>query len=408
MSARPIRARATLALALAALALPLAALPAQRRTAAPSAAPFVLTARNPLPVERLDEVVEVPWATVRQRLPAASAERVRVLDANGREVASQALDADADGRTDALLFLGDFRPEELRVFTVEARAAARFEPRVAVRHDAPRDDAAWESDRIAFRTYGQGLKRTPQPLSSSGVDVWPKRVRALVLDRWYAKGQDAYHTDTGEGADFFDVGPTLGAGGTAVWQNDSLYRADNFTSHRILANGPIRAILELDYAPWDAGGMRVAETKRITIDAGRHLYRTESTFRSEAAEVPYAIGLVKRPGMVGATSRGSEWAWLAGWGPVTRRTGGHGELGTAVLLPAERLVEWEETGDHYLAIARARPGVPAVHWVGAGWTASGDFPTPQSWWTHLDAEARRMAAPIVVTAGRPGADAPAN
>jgi pectinesterase len=37
-----------------------------------------------------------------------------------------------------------------------------------------------------------------------------------------------------------------------------------------------------------------------------------------------------------------------------------------------------------------------VHWIGAGWTATGDFPTAESWWTYLDAFARRLASPVSV------------
>jgi pectinesterase len=118
-----------------------------------------------------------------------------------------------------------------------------------------------------------------------------------------------------------------------------------------------------------------------------------------AAEIPYAIGVVKRPGMIGITSKAQPWAWLTGWGPVAPKNGGHGELGNAVLLPRERVVDWKEAHNHYVAVARAASGQPVVHYVGAGWTASGDFPTPQAWWGYLDAFAQRLAAPVKVTLG---------
>ncbi|MDQ3082563.1 MAG: DUF4861 domain-containing protein [Gemmatimonadota bacterium] len=201
----------------------------------------------------------------------------------------------------------------------------------------------------------------------------------------------------GLAADFFDVGETLGAGGTAIWKNDSIYRADNFKAWKVLANGPIRAIFELRYDPWTGGGLTVSETKRVSIDAGQNLYRAESIFRSESAsEIPYAIGLVKRPGMRGTESSELAWAWLSGWGRVAPKNGGHGEHGTAVLLPRSRLKDWKEIKNHYLAVSSARSGEPVVHYVGAGWTASSDFPTPQSWWAYLDKFASRLAAPIEV------------
>lgn len=360
-----------------------------------------LTAENALSVARPDEIITIRWSEVTAALSAARPDRVRVLDDSGREVVSQVSDNDGDGRPDELLFLSDFWPKQQKSFAIEAEAPAKAASRVFIRHDEPRDDVAWESDRIAFRIYGEGLKKTTSAMSSSGIDVWPKRVRSLVVEKWYTKGHDAYHIDTGEGADFFDVGETLGAGGTAIWRNDSIYRADNFKAWRIIANGPIRAVFELRYDPWRGGDVNTSETKRITIDAGQNLYRSESNFRSEGgSEIPYAIGLVKRPGMRGTESRQEEWAWLSGWGPVVPKNGGHGELGTAVMLPRSRVKDWKETGNHYLAISSAKSGEAVVHYVGAGWTASGDFPTPQSWWDYLDIFARRLASPVKVALNR--------
>jgi len=370
-------------------------------TSAAGAQSLTITAENTLAVERRDEVISVDWKTLADALPGATPSRLRISDASGREIPAQTIDSECDGRFDALLFVADFWPKEKKSFTVSAQAPSlKATPRVFIRHDEPRDDIAWESDRIAFRIYGEGLKKTSSAMSSNGIDVWPKSVHALVVEKWYTKGHDAYHIDTGEGADFFDVGETLGAGGTAIWKNDTIYRADNFKSWKIIANGPMRAIVELRYAPWSGGGITVSEVKRITVDAGQNLYKSESIFSAESNPIPYAIGLVKRPGMRGSESKEKSWAWLSGWGPVAPKNGGHGELGTAVIIPRERLTDWKETNNHYLAIGTARPGVGAVHYVGAGWTASGDFPTPQSWWAYLDRFAERLANPIMVNVGR--------
>lgn len=355
-------------------------------------------ATNPLSLRRIDETLSLSWSDITARLGPKTASGLRVLDADGNELPSQIVDNDGNGAPDEFIWQADFAPKGSRTFVIEAHAPAKYAPRVFVRHDEPRDDVAWESDRMAWRIYGEGLKKTSSAMSSSGIDVWVKSVRSLVVEKWYGKGHDSYHVDTGEGADFFDVGETLGAGGTALWRRDSLYRADNFKAYKILANGPIRAIFELRYDPWSAPGITATETKRISIDAGQNLYREESVFAStDSPDIVYAIGMVKRPGMRGTESRDKSWVWLTGWGPVAPKNGGHGELGTAVLLPRSRLLDWKETSDHYLAIAHAASGEKAVHYIGAGWTASGDFPTPQSWWAYLDDFADRLALPIVVT-----------
>jgi pectinesterase len=374
---------------------------AAQAAAAPSARVSV-RAENSLPIERRDETIALAWSDLRAALPAVQAQRVRVVDAaTGREIVIQVLDANADGQPDSLLFQSSFWPSESHAFFVEATPPSSSpKARVHARYDVPRDDMAWENDRIAFRIYGVGLWKTPDSLISNGIDVWPKRTRDLVLEKWYGKGHDEYHTDRGEGADFYNVGATLGAGGTAVWRDGKLHRFQNFKTHKIVADGPIRAIFDLEYEPIDVGGQRVAETKRIIIDAGSNLYRSESVFRTDgSAEIPYAIGFVKRKGMIGSTSKAQAWGWLSAWGPVDVKQGegGHGELGTALLLDRQRVVDWKESDDHYFAVASAKPGQPVVHYIGAGWTASGDFPDVRVWWDYLTKSAQRLGTPVKVT-----------
>lgn len=364
-------------------------------------ASFTVRAENPLPIARQSETISVPWTTVQHELTGASPAGVRVIDVgSGREIVSQVVDDDGNGTMDELIFQSDFSPNEWRRYTIEAAApqASYAKKRVYVAHEDPRDDVAWESDRIAYRIYGQGLWKVDS-LLSSGVDIWVKRVRDPIVDKWYKKGHDEYHHDNGEGADFFDVGQSLGAGGTAIWKNDSLYRAWNFKNWKIIANGPVRAIFELSYQPWDAPGLRVTEIKRVAIDAGHNLNHVTSIFRSEngVTEIPWTTGIVKRPSVVGSESKVRPWAWLAEWGPVVPKDGGHGNLGIGILMPRASVDDWKETSDHYLAISHARSGQPVDYWIGAGWTDSGDFRDVQDWWNYLDNWAQRLSTPLKVT-----------
>ncbi|MEO7456254.1 MAG: DUF4861 domain-containing protein [Gemmatimonadaceae bacterium] len=365
-------------------ALPTLALAQTPRTA--------VRAENTLNITRHDETVAVAWSDIQRRLATAKPDAIRVTDAEGREIASQVVD-------DSLIFQGDFNAKETRRFTIEAAApSVKYAPKVAIRHDDPRDDMAWESDRVAFRIYGEGLKKTSSAMSSNGIDVWNKKTRNLIVEKWYSAGHDSYHVDTGEGADFYDVGETLGNGGVAGWARDTIWRGDNFKAWKVIANGPVRAIFELRYDPWKVGNGTMSEVKRIAIDAGSNLYKATSTFTSPAGgELPYVVGTVKRPGMIGIMSRNYPWAWVTGWGPVAPKSGGHGEMGTAVLIPRASLSDWKELFGHYLAVSKATSGKPVVHYVGAGWTDSGDFPTPQSWWKYLDEMAQRIDAPLKVT-----------
>ena len=146
---------------------------------------FVVRAENPLALTRTDETIGLAWNDVKAKLPNASATQVRVRDfASGRAVVSQVVDNDGDGTMDELIFQATFAPNDVKRFVIEA--AAPYKPdkvRVYASHQDPRDDVAWESDRIAFRIYGQGLWKVDS-LLSSGVDVWVKRVRTPIVEKW--------------------------------------------------------------------------------------------------------------------------------------------------------------------------------------------------------------------------------
>ena len=143
----------------------------------------------------------------------------------------------------------------------------------------------------------------------------------------------------------------------------------------------------------------MSETKRISLDAGHNLNHVVSIFKTDnaSADIPWVTGIVKRPSVVGSESKAKPWAWLAEWGPIVPKNGGHGDLGIGILLPRDAVVDWKETSDHYMALSRAKSGEPMSYYVGAGWTASGDFHDVRDWWAYLDDQAQRIATPLAVT-----------
>src|SRR5687767_15551110 len=58
-------------------------------------------AENPLAIQRNDEVVAVPWNRI-AAIQGIGPDRVRAVDGNGNEIASQVIDNDADGKPDEL------------------------------------------------------------------------------------------------------------------------------------------------------------------------------------------------------------------------------------------------------------------------------------------------------------------
>jgi pectinesterase len=355
-----------------------------------------VTVRNPSNVERRFETIEVDWQKMRALNPSLTPANVAVF--NGKEqIPSQCLDGDGDGAVDHLLFQVNLHPRAVQTLSIMAEKHPRvFPSAVDARFEVPREDVAWESDRIAYRIYGPALAAEV----NNGLDVWVKRVRTLIVDKWYsasaAAKKDTYHEDHGEGADFFAVGRTLGAGACAIAKGDSLYQPGVFTMQRITATGPIRAMFTVVYEKGSIDGVPYKEVKTYAIDAGHNLNRIQVTYTGLRSNdsLRFVAGLVKRKDVV------CEWdsvlATMALWGPVNDDPVNE-YLGTGVVLPKPGFAGMKELKDQYVLSAHVKVGVPITYVAGAGWTRSGDFKIQSDWTKLLKYWARCLAEPIVVT-----------
>jgi hypothetical protein len=201
-----------------------------------------------------------------------------------------------------------------------------------------------------------------------------------------------------------------------VWSGGRLFPSINFRSARIIANGPVRSEFELTYDEWDAGGRRVAETRRISIDAGSNMSRAESTFTSDdPSPIPVAIGIAQRPGDGAVATKDQDAGWMAYWQAPDRD---RGSIGCAVVLPKggieefametasvpqlppdKRLVpgiEGLHPAGNLLALTQAEVNKPLVYYIGAGWSKSGDFDDEASWERYVGRFSERINSPIRV------------
>jgi hypothetical protein len=62
------------------------------------------------------------------------------------------------------------------------------------------------------------------------------------------------------------------------------------------------------------------------------------------------------------------------------------------------VAEVVEADGNFLAIAKAEPGKPFVHYIGAGWSKSGDFPDAAAWESYVKGFAERLKSPLIVKA----------
>jgi hypothetical protein len=308
---------------------------------------------------------------------------------------TQAVDIDDDGTFDELIFQVDLGPKETRRLTIglgERRIPRKEDFRAYGRFNRERrDDFAWENDRVAYRMYGTALETWKQePLTSSAVDVWVKRTPRLVINDWYMV--DDYHRDTGEGADLYSAGKTRGCGGSGLWRAGRLYTSPNFRNTRVLAQGPIRVMFELVYDAWSAGDAKVAEIKRVTLDAGRHFSRFDLAFTPAAPPgAMLSTGIRNNPG---STSKAVvDAGTLRAWEPLKE----NGSLGCAVIMPG--MTEAREADGNYLALGPPA-GAAATYYAGSAWDRGGQVRSVEEWDGLIARESARLGTPVVVTLGK--------
>ena len=351
---------------------------------------------NPASFDRPLETIEIPWKEVQTRLSCSVRDEVEVLE-GGNRLLSQKIDYQRNDLENVIVFQAAFHAHERKHFIVRRTDSGLKDSSVTdAKYVLPRKDIAWENDRIAYRIYGGPLAGDVR----SGIDVWVKRVRYRIIDKWYdgdslrGKRRISYHVDHGEGADYFLVGRSLGAGGCALWKDNMLDQAGFFTSFRIMATGPIRTVFTVRYESDSTSRQSYVEEMLCTLDAGMNLNKIEVRYPGvEDTTLRIALGLVKRENTISESNQRE--GWLSLWGPVDS-IASHGSLGLGIVISPASLAEVREDSDHYLIIAPATSHSGLTYYAGAGWTGSGDFKSADDWKAYLSQVARSLQYPMNV------------
>jgi rhamnogalacturonyl hydrolase YesR len=393
-----------------------------------SANPIKLNVKNPTAFNRESETVEF-------ELVQFSSESTNgfnplnwaVMDTlSSRILDSQIYSSESNSTSYKLLFQVDLAPNETRTFYIlPTEVLAAVPPpimKTMARYVPERyDDFAWESDRIAHRTYGLALIKAENTISS-GPDVWIKKDRGLICDVMYATKH--YHEDNGSFMDDYRVGHSRGSGGVGIWDGKKLYTSSNYRGWKLITSGSIRSEFELTYDAWDAGnGRMVSETKRYSIDAGSWFTKAQSTFASDdKSPLTIAVGLAERACPTNREefiAHDQDEGWLAYWQPEDKPKG---IIGDAIILAKGSVQEFtnddpdmpdskkhamvpQPTHEGYppirnmLAITKAEVGQPLTYYFGATWDRSGDFTNHIQWEDYVKRFAERRDQPLQVTVG---------
>lgn len=360
-----------------------------------------VTVENPDRIYRPSETVSVSWNDLKM-----NKDKLRVLDfRNGRVIDHQIIDSDGDGSLDTLLFQGDIFAGATRkfwIFESDTLPPAKNETVCYSRVVKERmDDMAWENDVTAHRMYGPTVaEKAPkgEGLVSGGIDVWSKKVRTPVLDKFYKAGN--YHADHGEGMDWYKVGTGPGCGGIAYFSKDNVYPSRNWSTARVLYNGPVRTAFEVAFAPLEVGNnAKISEKRIVTLDAGSFFTKSESTFTLEGQNPDLKVGVgldYTKNQFPNAQTRtdtqGKTYALKTMWGTDPE----NGSLGTAIFLIDKPMESKNYQGDPYL-VTPVRKDKKFIRYSGATWDRNGIITNGMDWGDFCGDAAKRVVSPVKTT-----------
>ena len=347
---------------------------------------------NPSSIERENEMVEVSWETVQQKLSLSEGKTIIVTDKKGKQLPYQLI-TNGTGKIEELIFPVSLHGGETTSFRIAIGQPESFPPMVYGRLIPERqDDLAWENNRVAFRIYGPALKATGE--ISNGMDFWAKKTESLVIDKWYKDdlaGVASYHQDHGEGLDFYKVGRTLGLGMTAPVDNDTLCLGDNFIRAEILDNGPLRITFNLSYERYNAGGKTVTETRIISLDAYSLFNKVTNIFEVDADQLIVATGIVMEKNKPEITY-GDNSGIIAYETPADKV---NGTIYTAAIHPTG-FKDTRIANGHYLGLNNYQPGTSYTYYAGGGWSKAG-FDNFEEWMQFVKEEKIRIDQPLTIT-----------
>jgi hypothetical protein len=388
----------------------------------------VLTVKveNPVDFDRHPEMVELSLDDVVSRLSLENDEKF-VIASKGKDVPYQIT------WDKKVVFPVEMQAAQSQIFKIRKGIPAEVPVQVCGDHYPHRvDDICWENDIVGYRVYGFKEDK------ASGYDIFTKKNTDLpVIPEFYRKAFDpemrkiynemkkvnkdsadifnnenmSFHVDHGYGADFYAVGPTLGAGTSALLDGDKIVYPFCWDSYEILDDGPIRFTIRLTFRPFNIGEHEnVVETRTISLDLGSHFNRTEVSFAGLDTTMPIVSGIVVQD-MDGKSAGDASKGYITYPAP-TMNFCKHKEVdnGTVYLghvypesLEKTALTYFSEEESkarggakgHMLAHSQYDPAKPFTYYWGFAWNFA-NMETYQEWISHIETFSAQLRTPLTV------------
>ncbi|HEY8567871.1 glycoside hydrolase family 88 protein [Microbulbifer sp.] len=380
---------------------------------------------NPSDFPRLDEAVYLSFYEL--GLKQGFASPIAVWN-QAQQLPVQAIDKDADGEKDGILFTVDVAVDEtvtLRIAEADAAgdaAAKRTQAEISRKVggewkereylggsfenvstlEVPKEhtDHSWyiryegpgiESDLVGYRVYLDWR---------NGFDIFGKSTLAPVLQNVGQDGFDSYHEPSDWGMDILKVGSAVGVGGYGFWDGEKVIRVSDVQDWRaeITENGDLYSAFKIDYLGWKpVEGVQTDLSAQLSMHAGSRLVEVNAKTSEELDNM--IAGIVNHPGtelIVGDMDiTGHAYTYIGTYGAQSLDGA---NLGMAVL--AKRKAIDEVTRDEHNQVAILKPADKEIqYYFVAAWaneveSRHGPITSKAQFETYLQQEAEKLTMPL--------------
>lgn len=371
-----------------------------------SARVWEVTVRNPLSVERKNVPVVIKlhqYMSAEERILSA------VVQGPNGEIPSQLDDLDGDLRPEELVFVTDmpalaaetFRvtlsdKEQPKVYPAEVHAhiklfdsklkypnvkSVTYPGRVAsldMYNSIYGHGALFESKRVGFRVYMDHRQ---------SIDVYGKQKPQLELDRtnFYATEEDRKN---GFGCDILWAGQSVGAGSFRGYVNNVPIYIDSvsFRGQTVRADGPVRAVVEVNDGDWWYGGKKIQMKQRYFLYAGHRDVTVEVKLEGTESSDLFCTGVQKleadNEGLILPSGLVGSW----GINVPEKSEPDHREgVGLGVCVDRCNLVETKEDDYNYLCVLRPDETGRITYGLAiCALMEQGGFTSSQEWFRFLN------------------------
>ena len=341
-------------------------------------------------LDRKEAVVAINWKTILNSYPKIDTANFVVINSKTKKQTAFQLEKKGHAAIENLLVQIDVKAKSKLTLFIQNGKPEIFAMKTYARYVPERkDDFAWENDQIAFRAYGKAIEGSNE--DAYGFDVWVKRTNKMIINKRYKLAD--YHTDHGDGLDYYQVGHTLGAGNMAPYVKDTVRYSANYHQWKVLDNGPLRSTFQLIYDTWDAGGIKVSVTKTISLDAGSQLNRIENVYTFDGNKpLPVAVGISRRA-EAGNISLNEQQGIMSYWEPTSKKDGTTA-VGSILTTPVINM--WVDK-TQILAKTTVKSNEPIVYYAGAAWDKAGKITDAKKWSEYLETFYLEIKNPLIIS-----------